>query len=154
MKDFSCCLPASFTRPYAIWCGDSIDNHDVTTPEVFKEIIRITKDISNIHGPLALASATGLCHLWPARAVERRAEQGSPKLANPILVIGTSYDPVTPIASARKLVRRLNASGSRQAVMIHHDGTGHTSLAMHSACTKDIIKRYFAEGVVGLQTRS
>ncbi|KAG8956955.1 hypothetical protein FRC03_010663 [Tulasnella sp. 419] len=139
------------TRPsatYAIFCGDSIDSSNVTTTDVYNEIVRVTKDVSNPHGPLEIAVSSSWCHLWPARAVERHTSQGTPKLPNQILLIGNSYDPSTPVSSARKLRDRLNAGGTRQATLIQNDGSGHSSLSMDSACTYDIIKRYFVEGVV------
>ncbi|KAG8930021.1 hypothetical protein FRC02_004754 [Tulasnella sp. 418] len=43
---------------------------------------------------------------------------------------------------------RLNSGGSRQAALIQNDGAGHLAFSVDSACTYDIIKRYFVEGVV------
>ncbi|KAG8933398.1 hypothetical protein FRC02_011933 [Tulasnella sp. 418] len=132
---------------HAIWCGDAADETGVTTTTVFNDLIRVTKDISNIEGPIGLSYPTAFCHIWKSRAIERHYDQGSPRLANPVLVIGNTYDMITPLASARKLVRRLNDVGTRQAALIQHDGTGHTSWEMNSVCTYTIVQRYFIDGV-------
>ncbi|KAG8933395.1 hypothetical protein FRC02_011930 [Tulasnella sp. 418] len=133
---------------FAIWCGDAADETGVTTTAVLKDFIWVTRNISPIEGPLGLPYATAFCHLWESRAIERHYHQGSPGLANPVLIIGNTYDVITPLVSARKLVGRLNSVGTRQAALIQHDGSGHTSLEMNSVCTYNIIRSYFTDGVV------
>ncbi|KAG8960179.1 hypothetical protein FRC03_006972 [Tulasnella sp. 419] len=145
-EEFDYPYASIISSSYAIWCGDSADETGVSTTTVFNEITRVTKEVTNVVGPLALTFTTSFCHIWKARAVERHYDQGSPRLANPVLVIGNTYDPITPLASARKLVSRLNAAGTRQAALIQHDGTGHLSLEMNSACTYTIVQRYFTDG--------
>ncbi|KAG8933401.1 hypothetical protein FRC02_011936 [Tulasnella sp. 418] len=145
-EEFDYPYASIISSSYAIWCGDSADETGVSTTAVFNEITRVTKEVTNVVGPLALTFTTSFCHIWKARAVERHYDQGSPRLANPVLVIGNTYDPITPLASARKLVSRLNAAGTRQAALIQHDGTGHLSLEMNSVCTYTIVQRYFTDG--------
>ncbi|KAG8933405.1 hypothetical protein FRC02_011940 [Tulasnella sp. 418] len=132
---------------YAIWCGDAADDNNVNTTTVFNELIRVTKDVAHVDGPLGLGLPNSFCHIWKARSVERHYSQESPRLANPVLIIGNTYDVITPLDSARKLVKRLNDVGTRQAALIQNDGSGHLSLQMNSVCTYTIIQRYFTDGV-------
>ncbi|KAG8960174.1 hypothetical protein FRC03_006967 [Tulasnella sp. 419] len=145
-EEFDYPYATTISSSYAIWCGDSADETGVSTTTVFNELIRVTKEVTNALGPLGMTFPSTFCHIWKARAVERHHDQGSPRLANPVLVIGNTYDPITPLASARKLVSRLNAAGTRQAALIQHDGTGHLSLEMNSVCTYTIVQRYFTDG--------
>ena len=56
---------------------------------------------------------------------------------NPILVIGTRFDPNTPYADARRTARRLG-----NAVLLTHDGYSHTSRNDPSACFKRATAAY------------
>ena len=56
---------------------------------------------------------------------------------NPILVIGTRFDPQTPFANARRVAGLLG-----NAVLLTHNGYGHTSESDPSECIKHAITRY------------
>jgi TAP-like protein len=56
---------------------------------------------------------------------------------NPILLIGTGFDPNTPLANARLAARRLG-----NAVLLTHDGYGHTSHADPSQCVTRALAGY------------
>jgi pimeloyl-ACP methyl ester carboxylesterase len=56
---------------------------------------------------------------------------------HPILVIGTRFDPNTPLANARRAARRLG-----NAVLLTHDGYGHLSRRDPSACVVRATGRY------------
>jgi hypothetical protein len=58
---------------------------------------------------------------WPVRAVERYQGPWNHTLANKVLVIGNKGDPVTPLASAKKLASLL---GPKSAVLLQRDGYG------------------------------
>ncbi|KAL8794631.1 MAG: hypothetical protein Q9195_002827 [Heterodermia aff. obscurata] len=65
------------------------------------------------------------------------------KTRNPILFIGNTFDPLTPLISAR------NASASFPgSVVLEHGGHGHTSLAQPSLCTAKVIRAYFVNGTL------
>ena len=55
------------------------------------------------------------------RAVERYQGPWNRKLANKVLVIGNKGDPITPLASAKKLASLL---GAKSAVLLERDGYG------------------------------
>ncbi|QRV77215.1 Abhydrolase domain-containing protein [Ceratobasidium sp. AG-Ba] len=122
----------------SITCADAIDAGNTTTRDVFDEMVRVTRDVSQMFGP-AFEIGGFYCHRWPVRAVERYTGPWNKKLANPILVIGNEADPVTPYRSAKSVADALGDS----AVLVEQDDYGHASLAMHSDCTFKILNNYF-----------
>ena len=59
---------------------------------------------------------------------------------NPILVIGTTFDPATPYANARRVARLLG-----NAILLTHAGYGHTSEADPSKCVTDATSSYLVD---------
>jgi hypothetical protein len=92
-----------------------------------------------------IGSASHYCHKWPVRAVERFHGPWNHTLAWPILIIGNTADPVTPLASAKVLADMLGDS----AILIEEETFGHTS-SLKSDCTNSAIKEYFTAGKVGV----
>lgn len=62
---------------------------------------------------------------------------------SPILVVGTKYDPATPLAWALSLHRQLPTSS-----LLIYDGDGHTAYGAGSACVDAIIDAYFLTGAM------
>ncbi|KIP05919.1 hypothetical protein PHLGIDRAFT_73444, partial [Phlebiopsis gigantea 11061_1 CR5-6] len=63
--------------------------------------------------------------------------------SSPILLIGNTLDPVTPIAGARNM-----SSGFAGSVMLQQNSTGHSTLSGFSTCTALAIHAYFANGTL------
>ncbi len=63
-------------------------------------------------------------------------------LANPVLVIGTEFDPATPVEYAEDMVEVLG-----DAAMITWDGAGHTAL-MQSGCIRDAAVAYLIDATL------
>lgn len=63
--------------------------------------------------------------------------------AAPIVVIGTTRDPATPVQWAESLAQQL-ASG----VLITRDGDGHTGYNAGNDCVDDAVEKYLIDGVV------
>ncbi|KAG8702411.1 hypothetical protein FRC09_004743 [Ceratobasidium sp. 395] len=122
----------------AITCADAVDPGDVTTKMVFDELVRVTREVSSMFGPRG-GIAGFYCHHWPVRAVERFTGPWNSKLSNSLLVIGNEADPITPFRSAKSVADALGDS----AVLVEQDDYGHSSLAMHSDCTFNILRDYF-----------
>ncbi|KAF4600417.1 hypothetical protein EYR38_005044 [Pleurotus pulmonarius] len=61
--------------------------------------------------------------------------------SHPILWIGNTADPATPIAGARKM-----AQGFPGSVVLAQDSPGHCSIAAPSVCTAKFIRAYFMDG--------
>ena len=63
--------------------------------------------------------------------------------AAPILVIGTTRDPATPLVWAKALAKQLD-----NAVLVTRDGDGHTGYRQGSQCTDAIVEAYLVSGTV------
>lgn len=81
------------------------------------------------------------CGAWPVEAGEPLTIRGEG--AAPILVVGTSRDPATPLAWAEALADQL-ASG----VLLRRDGDGHTAYRAGNDCVDDTVERYLVSGEV------
>lgn len=76
------------------------------------------------------------CAYWPVkgkRFTRKVRAHGSP----PIVVVGTTRDPATPYALARRLAGQLE-----NGVLLTHDGDGHTAYKASSSCLDRQIDRY------------
>lgn len=62
----------------------------------------------------------------------------------PLLIIGNSYDPATPLANAHRVSRELFPG----SVVLLHDSEGHCSHANPSLCTAQVIREYFQTGTL------
>jgi pimeloyl-ACP methyl ester carboxylesterase len=82
------------------------------------------------------------CDAWPivptVDAPDYTAEG-----AAPILVVGTTGDPATPIQSAEKLADQLDSG-----VLLIRDGEGHTAYFSGDTCISDIIDAFLVDGTV------
>lgn len=72
-------------------------------------------------------------------------------LSNPVLVVGVTYDPATPLYNARKLLHEMGRDNAR---LIAHHGYGHTSLSDKSTCTNDLIRAYLVNGTLPNQAET
>ncbi|KAG8714985.1 hypothetical protein FRC09_017048 [Ceratobasidium sp. 395] len=125
----------------AVTCADAVDAGGVETGDVFKMMVDVTNDTSPLFGP-RWGAAGFYCHKWPVRAVERYTGPWDNTLKNKIIVIGNEFDPITPFRSAESVAAALGDS----AVLVQQKDYGHTSLAMHSNCTFNILHDYFLNG--------
>ncbi|KAH8812325.1 TAP-like protein-domain-containing protein [Xylogone sp. PMI_703] len=84
------------------------------------------------------------CATWKFHAKERYTGGfDNVKTKYPVLFVGNTYDPATPLVSAK------NASaGFEGSVVLQHDGHGHTSLWQPSLCTMKAVRAYFVEGIL------
>jgi TAP-like protein len=75
--------------------------------------------------------AAAPCASWPVRGQDAYRGPCGVSTANPILLIGTRYDPNTAYANAVRTERRLG-----NAVLLTHAGYGHLSLQDPSGCVE------------------
>ncbi|KDQ17322.1 hypothetical protein BOTBODRAFT_30140 [Botryobasidium botryosum FD-172 SS1] len=130
----------------AITCADALDSGNATTRDVFDEIVRVTREVSPLFGPI-FGDAGFYCHRWNTRAVERYTGPWNRTLANPILIIGNEADPITPFTGAKVVADLLGDS----AVLIKQDDFGHTTLAERSNCTITVMNRFFTHGTLPVE---
>ncbi|GHF40567.1 proteinase [Kitasatospora xanthocidica] len=90
------------------------------------------------HNPLTTLLAPD-CRPWPYRTPERPHPVRAPGSA-PILVIGSTEDPVTPYPWAQRL-----AAGLAHGVLLTREGDGHTAYDK-SACVRTAVAGFLVDG--------
>ena len=90
----------------------------------------------------AFAFSLSACSNWPVKSGERSVALHA-KGAPPIVVIGTTRDPATPLVWAQALAKQLD-SGQ----LITRDGDGHTGFRQGSECVDDAVEGWLVEGRV------
>jgi hypothetical protein len=96
--------------------------------------------VSFISGPVNGWLLWAPCASWPAQSANRYTGPWNARTANPILVIGTRYDPNTAYAAAVAAASRLG-----NAVLLTHDGYGHTTDADPSTCVDRALATYLVD---------
>jgi pimeloyl-ACP methyl ester carboxylesterase len=98
-------------------------------PRAWPGVIGRLTRISRISGPVQGWWLWAPCAAWRSASAHRYTGPWHSSTRTPILVIGTRFDPQTPFANAGRVARLL-----RNAVLLTHDGYGHTSGADPSQC--------------------
>ena len=80
------------------------------------------------------------CAAWPVRGQDNYRGPWDASTPNPILLIGTRYDPNTAYINAVRAERRLG-----NAVLLTHDGYGHLSFQDESACIEQARAKYLVK---------
>ncbi|QRV92088.1 Abhydrolase domain-containing protein [Ceratobasidium sp. AG-Ba] len=133
----------------AITCADAADSVGVNTTTVFQELARVAAQISPKFGP-AWGEGGLYCHEWPYRAVERYSGPWNVSFPNsePLLIIGSALDSVTPFKSAEKVARLFG----EKAVLVKQEAHGHVASwdqeHRQSQCTFSIVQNYFVDGIL------
>jgi pimeloyl-ACP methyl ester carboxylesterase len=84
------------------------------------------------------------CRGWPAaRDVPRERIVVDGVGAPPIVVIGTTRDPATPLEEAKALASQLSSG-----VLVTRDGDGHTAYHSDNDCIDHAVESYLIEGAV------
>jgi pimeloyl-ACP methyl ester carboxylesterase len=128
----------SFQAFYAVNCLD----HDDAVPESrLPKVLPRFEEASPTFGAI-FAWSTTACAQWPihtGKGPVRVTAAGSP----PILVIGTTRDPATPLVWAQALAEQLP-----RGRLIVRDGDGHTGYHQGSSCVDDAVEAYLDAGTV------
>ncbi|KAG8748339.1 hypothetical protein FRC10_005886 [Ceratobasidium sp. 414] len=128
----------------AVTCVDGPDLRDVdprkAVEATIEENVATYEKVSTHFAGIEVS----MCHHWKPREAERFIGPfNHTTLANDILIIGNTADPITPVVNARAVNRMLP-----QSRLVVQDGSGHCSLAMASTCTGRAIRGYFLDGVL------
>jgi pimeloyl-ACP methyl ester carboxylesterase len=120
----------------AIACGE------VPSPpaSAFPRLDAFSRHRSGIVGPF-WAWDYEPCSTWPARSAHPYRGRWDHRTANPVLVIGNTFDPATPLRGAVAMQRALS-----RARLLTVDGYGHTALLNPSSCVDSYESRYFISG--------
>jgi pimeloyl-ACP methyl ester carboxylesterase len=120
----------------ALVCADSPARHRAAA---WPGVVRRLEAVSRIGGP-PLGWINAPCASWPAVSDDRYTGPWNAATRRPVLVVGTRFDPNTPLANARRAARRLG-----NAVLLTHDGYGHLSRRDPSACVVKAVGGYLVD---------
>jgi pimeloyl-ACP methyl ester carboxylesterase len=123
---------------YAVNCLDHDDG--VPSSQVGRYVARFEK-ASPTFGA-AFAYGLSACANWPVRS-GTTAGAIEAKGAAPILVVGTTRDPATPLVWAEQLADQLESG-----VLVRRDGDGHTGYRAGNACVDRTVEQYLVSGTV------
>jgi pimeloyl-ACP methyl ester carboxylesterase len=123
----------------AIMAINCLDRPDRGTIEETYALAEKWSEFAPVFGGY-LAWSNIACSYWPVAAT------GVPnpivaRGANPILVVGTRYDPATPYVWAQALAEQLESG-----ILLTLNGNGHTAYRQGSKCIDEIVDTYFLTG--------
>ncbi|KAH7092788.1 alpha/beta-hydrolase [Auriculariales sp. MPI-PUGE-AT-0066] len=122
----------------AIGCGDAVQLHDN-----LHDLEEYYGEISQNSTFADVSKSRALCAGWGVQAAESYRGPFVGNTSTPLLVIGNTADPVTPLQSAKKV-----AAGFKNAVVLTQNSLGHSSLAAVSTCTLAAVRDYFQAGTL------
>ncbi|KAE8343267.1 hypothetical protein BDV24DRAFT_33957 [Aspergillus arachidicola] len=125
---------------FGIKCSDSYRT-DNSEDEVL-ELIKQRHELSRIGGDVSDFVLTR-CVEWKIKPKERYTGDFQATTKNPLLIIGNTADPVTPLAAARNV-----SAGFANSVVLEHGSYGHASLGQASLCTAKATRAYFMDGTL------
>ncbi|KAI1626160.1 TAP-like protein-domain-containing protein [Exophiala viscosa] len=132
----------NFTDGFAaIKCGDSAYRADSLADFIpFEEEIVPTSTWGGLDFGL---NNMIICSSWLMNAKEVYSGDWNVETKNPLMLIGNTWDPVTPLVAAQA-----NSALFPGSVVLQHNGYGHCSLAQPSLCTAEAIQAYFVNGTL------
>lgn len=101
------------------------------------QVLRTLTGVSVWNGPLNDWVLWAPCSAWTVPAVNRYSGPWDADTPNPVLVIGTRYDPRTSYGASVLVSKTL-----RNATLLTHEGYGHTSDVDPSACVEHDVAKY------------
>jgi pimeloyl-ACP methyl ester carboxylesterase len=123
---------------YAVNCLDHDDYIPTSqVPQHYAEFVRASPTFGK-----AFAYGLSTCSVWPVRTGNRTTALHA-KGAPPILVVGTTRDPATPLAWAKALASELDSG-----VLLTRDGDGHTGYNQGNTCVDTTVEGYLTKGDV------
>ncbi|THY28918.1 hypothetical protein D6D00_03967 [Aureobasidium pullulans] len=132
-------LPNSPDAEIGIACTDGDDQTEMnktTFASFVDELAEVSPTIGDIWASIRMS-----CIHYPLRAVHRFTGPWEATTAHPILLIGNTADPVTPLNDALRMSDRLAGS-----MTLIQDSAGHCSLSAYSECTAKYVRQYFHTG--------
>lgn len=118
-----------------------LDHGDFITSDEVAGVVPRFEKASPTFGR-AFAFGASACSQWPVKSGERTVALRA-KGAPPIVVIGTTRDPATPLIWAQAMASQLDSGR-----LITRDGDGHTGFQRGSDCVDDAVESFLIEGAV------
>lgn len=131
-------LDNSYEALYAVNCLDPHEEITVAEARTLEDEFLAASPTFGRMFAFSLAS----CTPWPVDAPATQPvldAAGAP----PILVVGTTRDPATPLAWAEALADELSSG-----VLVRRDGDGHTGYRSGNSCVDDAVEGYLVAGEV------
>jgi pimeloyl-ACP methyl ester carboxylesterase len=135
--------PSGFTdnSMEALYAVNCLDHDDyIPTNQVPSHFAEFEKASPTFGRAFAFGLST--CSQWPVKSGQHTVAlhaDGAP----PIVVIGTTRDPATPLAWARALADELQSGH-----LITRDGDGHTAFQRGNSCVDDAVENFLIKDVV------
>jgi pimeloyl-ACP methyl ester carboxylesterase len=135
--------PSGFTdnSMEALYAVNCLDHDDyIATSQVPSHFAEFEKASPTFGRAFAFGLST--CSQWPVKSGQHTVAlhaAGAP----PIVVIGTTRDPATPLAWARALAEELQSGH-----LITRDGDGHTAFQRGNSCVDDAVENFLIKDVV------
>ena len=120
----------------AVMCADTDGPHDLSA---WPRLAAAADRRAPYFGAAWTWSSVACAH-WPARDTDRFTGPYDRHTANPVLVVGTTFDPATPYRNAVALSREL---GNARLLTLH--GWGHTAFFQPSTCAIEAETRYLVD---------
>lgn len=108
--------PVFTEHRFGIQCGDKLER--TTHPEDVLPVIHQLEEVSRLAGN-RISYDVETCSQWKLNAKEKYLGNLTVSTRHPALIIGNTFDPVTPLKSARNTSADLLGS-----VVLQHDGYG------------------------------
>lgn len=122
---------------FSVGCADTINPRD---PDAYRQLAVTAFKRAGAVGP-SQSWSDSACATWPAISADRYTGPWNRPTANPILVIGNTFDPDTPYEGSVAMSRAL-----ARARLLTVDGYGHTVFLNPSKCASEYISNYFING--------
>ncbi|KAI7332182.1 hypothetical protein KC315_g4770 [Hortaea werneckii] len=129
----------SYDATMGIACTDGDDQaylNKTAFTDYARDLARLSPSIGSMWSTIRLH-----CIHYSIRPHYRFQGPWEAKTSHPLLLIGNTMDPVTPVRNAHKM-----AKGFHGAVALTQDSAGHCSSSTFSCCTRSYIRQYFQTG--------
>ena len=128
-------IPLANTAFFAIKCNDQGTRRSAADYLPMSEAVG--KLTTRLHNQFQVASIMATCAAWPAADVPiiRNVQR---QVANPILLLGSDFDPNTPLSWTRSLAFALGMERN----IVRYQGGGHTVVTRGLPCTHAVVKAY------------
>ena len=125
----------------ALYAVNCLDHDDAIPSSQVGEYLPRFEKVSPTFGAI-FAFSLSSCAQWPIHT-GRVPEEIHAEGAAPIMVVGTTRDPATPVEWAEALADQLDSG-----VLVRRDGDGHTGYLAGNPCVDSAVESYLVSGKV------